>query len=234
MTAMNNLIDRMKLLPSKRKLKDVVEYLSTYRERAEKSRIRFGEAARVLQAIERISGDAKLAKARSDAKQAATKARKLRRELKQATNDDEIIDTIKRKATENAVIAIDELTTAATRELRDQWRSDLERRLKPFTELSDVAVQCGLPGGAELSRVLELLRSRLDSPPQNIDDADAIQAMMNEARQALGQLGIEGKAGEFLKTAASGKGDPRKLFDVEVKEYFDERNLWDLLRVSFR
>lgn len=234
MTAMNDLVERMKSLPSKRKLKDVVEYLSTYRDRVEKSRVRFSEVTRVLQAVERISGDAKLAKARSDAKQAATKARKLRRELTQAKSDDEIIDSIKRKATENAVIAIDDLTAAASREARDQWRRDLERRLKPFTELSDVAVQCGLPGGAELNRVLVLLQTRLDSPPQNVEDADAIQTTMNEARQALGQLGIEGKAGEFLKTAASGKGDPRKLFDAEVKAYFDKENRWDLLRVSFR
>ena len=229
-----HLVERMKSLPSKRKLKDVVEYLSTYRDRVEKSRVRFSEVTRVLQAVERISGDAKLAKARSDAKQAATKARKLRRELTQAKSDDEIIDSIKRKATENAVIAIDDLTAAASREARDQWRRDLERRLKPFTELRDVAVQCGLPGGAELSRVLILLETQLDSPPQSVNDADAIQATMNEARQALGQLGIEGKTGEFLKAAASGKGDPRKLFDAEVKTYFDERNLWELLRVSFR
>ena len=234
MTAMNDLVERMKSLPSKRKLKDVVEYLSTYRDRVEKSRVRLCEVTRVLQAVERISGDAKLAKARTDAKQAATKARKLRRELTQAKSDDEIVDSIKRKATENAVIAIDDLTAAASREARDQWRRDLEGRLKPFTELRDVAVQCGLPGGAELSRFLKLLENRLGSPPDSVVDADSIQATMNEARQALGQLGIEGKTGEFLKAAASGKGDPRKLFDAEVKTYFDERKLWDLLRVSFR
>jgi hypothetical protein len=234
MTAMNDLVERMKSLPSKRKLKDVVEYLSTYRDRVEKSRVRFSEVTRVLQAVERISGDAKLAKARSDSKQASSKARKLRRELTQAKSDDEIIESIRRKATENAVIAIDELTAAASREARDQWRRDLERRLKPFIELRDVAVQCGLPGGIELSRVLTLLEARLDSPPQTVDDADAIQATMNNARQALGQLGIEGKTGEFLKAAASGKGDPRMLFDAEVEAYFDQRNLWGLLQVSFR
>lgn len=121
---------------------------------------------------------------------------------------------------------------AASREARDQWKRFIDQYIATFTELQSVSTRFGMRGNAKLSRALQWLKARSDSLPMSIQEADAIQKQMSEARQAMNQLKIEGKPGEFLKKAAAGKGNPLDLFDQEVKRFLDERQLWGLLRVT--
>ena len=234
MTVMTDLAKRMRVLPDKRELKKVVVLLANYFDKLEVSRKRFVEVCRQLQAIERIAPDIKLAKAHEGRRAAVSKARKLRKELAQASGTDAIIVSVERKATEHAVTAIGEGTLSASTKIREIWEAYLTQYVRPFDELSQTASRLGLKGADELLRALQDIKARLKSPPQDATDADTIKALMDTVRQAVDGLGMKGKAGEFLKKAVAGQADPLDLFDNEVKQFFDDRQLWGLLRVSVK
>src|SRR5262249_34245489 len=123
---------------------------------------------------------------------------------------------------------------SAQKNLKDQWNDLLTSKIADFEKLVRAASGANLAGSKNLTETLNRLRVQGVNPPQNDDSAKRIAADLENLKNSVGTLGLEGKVGEFLIAAAEGRGNPKDLGDTEIVGFIERNNLWNLLSVKLR
>lgn len=128
--------------------------------------------------------------------------------------------------------AIKRASRALSEEVKTNWahicqdHHDRANALRPLAERLSPSLALRLQ---DLDR---LMRIGTTSPPTTVE---ALQAIVN-ARTALAaeiaSLDMDGPIETFLRDAQTGRGDPKALFDPQVREYLEAHPaLWKSLRV---
>ena len=86
--------------------------------------------------------------------------------------------------------------------------------------------------------LLDDLCRQVTQAPANQQDADSIRQNLEDLPRVIETLGLKGEVGDFLVQAAIGLGDPKQLYQPEIRDFFENRPrhspLWDLIRVKIR
>jgi hypothetical protein len=231
MPLLTEIKDQLEKLPKKKQRKNLAGSMERY------GGLVAAAATSLRSSVDRIGfargvfPEEDFAKVLTRVRQAAALAAKLRNRLV------EDIDAVAKNASEQDVTRLGEHAKAAATALKERWQTLLSERIEPHEKL--VEVVRGIPelapkGGAKLGELLDELRRQVVRVPASQVEADRIRDGLGDLPRVIENLGLEGEVGEFLVQAAGGQGDPRKLNTPAVREFFEDRQLWGLLRVKIR
>jgi hypothetical protein len=215
-------------IPQKRQAQELVGALQQYGARATTARTTLDGTAASERWSRTVFPGIPVAAAQASRRKAAVVAARLANVIRTS------VARVRDDATSNQFAVLSEHATSAHRALRDAWVRQMEQRLKNYGALVRAAEAAGLPGRHVLATQLTLLQGNTRTPPGTEELAQRITNAFASLTSLVAQLGLEGPAGEFLVSAAAGKGDARALKDPEVRSFIERHGLWELFVVSFR
>jgi hypothetical protein len=224
---LTDLKTRLENLPEKRKRKELNGRVSTFIEKVNQAHAKLETWWQRRSFAQVVFPDEPLKKVEEAVRRSAKQARNLKDKLVEA------FDEVSTPATENKITQIGERAATAESEIKKTWCSLFQQQIQPYEALAQVVAD-KLTGAEKLPELLSRLRGRLDSPPQSEVDGETVRADLEALRQSVKSLGLEGAVGRFIVQAANDNADPQDLFDPEIRNYFEERELWSLLRVSLK
>lgn len=227
-TRLQRLRTGLKAIPQKRQHQELVGALQQYGARATTAGATLDGTVASERWSRTVFPDISLATAQVSRRKAAAVAARLANVIRTS------IAQVSDDGTSNQVAALGEHATSAHRTLRDAWTRQMEQRLKSYGALVRAAEAAGLPGRHVLATQLALLQGHTRTPPATEEVAQRLVTALASLTGLVAQLGLEGPAGEFLVSAAAGKGDARALKEPEVRSFIDRYGLWELFVVSFR
>ncbi len=231
MPLLTDLKDQLEKLPKKKQRKNLAGSMEKY------AGLVAAAAASLKNSVDRVGfaravfPEEDFTKVLTRVRQAAARAAKLKKRLV------EDIDAVAKNASEQDVTRLGEHAKDARAALKERWQVLLSERIEPHERL--VGVVRGIPelapkGGAKLGALLDELRRQVARVPASQTEADSIRGSLDDLPRVIETLGLEGEVGEFLVQAASGLGDPEKLYRPAIRDFFKGRDLWGLLRVKIR
>lgn len=238
MSKLTNLVERLKALPERKRLRNASQTMKVFRDRIVESGGNLKRAIETCRAVGSIVGDDQTLSVMIHVKKASRKASTLLKRLSPIGLDDRydteaIVATVIAKKSDNTVTEIGEHTKQASKEIKEIWQVQLEERVAPYRQLCIVAQRLPVRGGDALAATLHRLDSQKTEPPSTTAAAESLKKDIETLKTSIETLGLQGEAGKFLIRAAEGQGDPRALFKDEVKSFFEnDPKLWKLLRVT--
>jgi len=225
-TRLSELIERLNRLPEQKTRKNLnarVQSLTTKVIEAHSKLIASWRVRAFVQIVfpnEPFNGTAKAVRAAS--RQATALKEKLQGDFNEVTTE----------GTDKKVIRLGERAEEANDGVFKFWPSLMQRQIQPYKALTNVATMHKLPGSATLTVIMQRLSGCYTHPPATGNEAESIHRDLDALRKSIEKLGLEGEAGQFLIKAAQGAADPRELFKDEVKSFFDDQKLWNILVVK--
>jgi hypothetical protein len=150
--------------------------------------------------------------------------------LKQSIEED--AGAIASKATENALMRMNEKATSSSTKCRECWKQHIDRNVTKWTQITTVLERFPSTDCLDFKnavRELSSARDRIPKSPEQVQDAKKLQ---EDLQKGISKLGLEGVFGEFLKNASMGNCSLSQVFEPEVKAKLDEFHLWDIFKIS--
>lgn len=226
MSRLTELRQRLIDLPEQQKLKRLNALIQTLTTKINEAHTQLGASWQMRSFAQTVFRAETFSKTGNAVRSAARQAGNLKDKLEAEFNE------VGTTTTEKKVTRLGELGKEADEGVRKAWPKLMQKETGPYEVLATVAVNLGLPGAASLSQLMARLSSHLTNPPTTEATAESIRKDLDSLRTAIENLGLEGDAGEFLVKASQGSADPRDLFKEEVKQFFDDQDLWGLLAVK--
>jgi len=226
MPTLNEITTRLKELPEQKKLKALNSHVQTLTTKLDEIHMKLSDSFNKRAFAQLVFPEEEFSTAVTAIKAAARQAAKLKASLVEKFSD------VANRATEEKVIRLADRAKNAQDDLAKSWPSLMQRQLKSYEAIAEVAAN--LPGGTALAAVMQRLRQHADKPPATQQMAESIGNDLTSLRKSIDTLGLKGEAGKFLIKAAKGLADPRDLFKDEIKNYFDEKDLWHVLAVKIK
>jgi hypothetical protein len=226
MQSLSEITIRLKELPEQRKLKALNSHVQTLTTKLDEIYVKLNDSLNKRTFAQVVFPDEEFSKAVTATKAAARQAAN----LKEALEDN--FSEVANRATEEKVTRLADRVKQAHDDLAKSWPSLMQRQLKSYEAIAEAAAT--LPGGAALASIMQRLRQHADKPPTSHQMAESISKDLTSLRESIDTLGLKGEAGKFLIKAAKGLADPRDLFKDEIKNYFDEKDLWHVLAVKIK
>ena len=226
MSLLSQITQRLEQLPEQRKLKTLIDDVRTLTARVLETHDRLLECSSKRSFAHVVFSDENFSKTATTVRGAARQAANLKETLEKDFSQ------VSDRATEEKVTRLDGRAKQAEADLAKTWPGLMQRQLRSYEAIGEVAAN--LPGGAGLSDIMRRLRQHADKPPATQQTAEIISTDLSALRESVETLGLEGEAGKFLIKAAKGLADPRELFKDEIKEYFDDKDLWHVLAVKIK
>ena len=217
---------KIESIPDKERRKDLVGKLAHYSLRTAEARDSLAQSFQSQRCSQSVFPDSNFQRSAEQSRKAASAARALQKKLVKQ------IEAIKEHALEKQFRDIDEYAKAAQKNLREQWKNLLDRKIADFGNLVKAASGANLAGSKSLTETLSRLRTQTENPPHNDEAAKRIMIDLESLENSVGTLGLKGRAGEFLMAAAMGQGDPKDLGNPEIVAFIERNNLWGLLTVK--
>jgi hypothetical protein len=125
------------------------------------------------------------------------------------------------KRDESLVTAIDDKTKLCLRTLTDAWNRYFQARIAGYRQLADAADKAELPGKGGMQRAVRNLERLVQGLPVSEDIGQVVAAAIDDVHSAIHQLGVQGRAGQFLIEATGAGASPDMLGEPEVKQFLD-------------
>jgi hypothetical protein len=226
MPTLREITKRLEELPEQRKLKMLNNDVQTLTAKVVEFHAKLLDSSNKRANAQHLFRDEEFNKTANAIRAAARQAASLKEALEKDFNQ------VANRATEEKVTRLGDRAKHAQDEVTKTWPSLMQRQLKSYETIAEVAAH--LPGGADLAEIMQRLRQHSDKPPATKQTAESVSRDMMALRKSVETLGLEGEAGKFLIKAARGSADPRDLFKEEIKQYFEEKDLWHVLAVTIK
>ena len=217
---------RIERLPQLQKQKSEGKKVDAFTERITEAHLGILACAQQRTQVLRVFPDLKLKKTEDAVKQSKAQAARLVEKL----NED--FHEISNAATDGKITRIRERTGEAKDQIKKEWKRRLAEELKPLLPLVEIVREAELPGHQEATASLDRLQESAAIPPAMANDATAIRNDLQELREVIAELALEGPGGEFLKKAVKGRADAKDLLKEEVQEFLTEKDLWGILTIG--
>lgn len=218
--------EALQSLPEKTRKRTLTGALSRYADIAERARDSFQATIATANLVLRVFRDAQFPNLADRITKASESARSCNRDLSKSA------DAVTKKSFDNRVIAIKDFAAASGKPVAESWEKLIIQEIATYEQVGRIAADRGLPGGTDFNEKLKTLRERAAKPPVNPTDADAVGSKLRDIPKDIKALGLTGKAGKFLISAAEGRGIAKDLEVAEIREMLDRYQLWTSLRVS--
>jgi hypothetical protein len=217
---------RLEQLPEQRKLKRLNNDVQTLTAKVVETHAKLSICSSKRSYSQLVFPDEAFSKTASAVRAASRQAASLKEKLESEFNE------VGTSATEKKVTRLGDKAKEADDGVAKIWPKLMQQQISPYEALADVAAKLGLPGGLVLSEIMQRLRNHVSSPPTTKEDAESIKDDLAKLRTSIEGLGLEGDAGEFLVKAAQGTADPRDLYKEDVRRFFEDQELWNLIAVK--
>jgi hypothetical protein len=231
MLLLTDLKEKLETLPQKRQLKILAGAMKKFGELVTQAGANLKSSVDGATLAQAVFPDADFSKVLARIRQAVALAAKLKKRFA------EDMTSVAKTASENDITRLGEQATAARIALKEQWQQLLSERIEPHKRLVQVVreiPELAPQGGTKLGNLLDELGQQVSRVPTTQKEAKLIRASLDDLPQVIQNLGLEGEVGEFLVEAASGIGDPKKLYFPAIRTFFEQKKLWGLLRVKVR
>jgi hypothetical protein len=226
MSSVSDLIETVRGLPGKANRSDMVARMLALQDKLTDARTSLIDGIGGAQFVDELTGRADSAKIRPRLKRLAKDAKDLSRLVQQqkvsahSNRDDEL------------TIAIREASTKIKTDVRNVWREFSEDKSRSYSQLADASSAARLEGCGALRLAAEKFQAAVQEVPSTRERAEGVTQAMQGVLRAVESLGLTGKVGQFLVASARGEGNPKTLFDPEVRGFLEEHDaLWSLLRL---
>ena len=217
MPLLTDLKDQLEKLPKKKQRKNLAGSMEKY------AGLVAAAAASLKNSVDRVGfaravfPEEDFTKVLTRVRQAAARAAKLKKRLV------EDIDAVAKNASEQDVTRLGEHAKDARAALKERWQVPPSRSASSRTRGS--SGWCADPelapkGERKLGALLDELRRQVARVPASQTEADSIRGSLDDLPRVIETLGLEGEVGEFLVQAASGLGDPEKLYRPAIRDFF--------------
>ncbi|MCY1079130.1 hypothetical protein [Archangium lansingense] len=223
MTRLEQLKARVEALPGKREKQNLVDLLRKFGEDLSGAKVNLATAATQVEHARRVFAEIPRQDVDDAVKKAALSARRLRSTLEKNLGD------ILTPGVEKRVVALKDSAKDAASRVRDSWKTMLDRQVDALRPVVSIARSAKLQGGEELAHRLDRLEAF--RAPATSEEAAALKSQLESLREAVVALGLKGKAGEFLMSAAQGRARAKDLEHPEVRDVLERFQLWDRLSI---
>lgn len=162
----------------------------------------------------------------SEIKTAIREAKKLKQSIEEDAN------SVASKATENAVVRMNEKATRSSTKCRDGWRQHIDRNATKWTQIATVLERFPSTDCRDFKNAVRDLMSARDRIPQSEQEVEDAKKLQEELQQGISKLGLEGDFGKFLQNASTGNCSLKQALEPEVKKKLDEFDLWDTFHIT--
>jgi hypothetical protein len=230
MTKLQELKERLELLPEKNRLKTLVGRLTEYG-------AQIAEAERVLEDavsdeanIRIVFGDDASTVAAEEKKRAGRVSKRMAAKIRDRI---EAVSEAKARVNDD-VTAINDGAAKAARDVKQGWQRMVDLKLRPYERLAEVATQLKLRGAENLSQTMSSLRAARGSVPGNAQRAASVSALLLSLPVAVQKLGLKDDTVQrFLIDATQGTAKLKTFHDTEaIAEFIADNDLWELFRVT--
>ena len=162
----------------------------------------------------------------SEIKTAIREAKKLKQSIEEDAN------SVASKATENAVVRMNEKATRSSTKCRDGWKQHIDRNATKWTQIATVLERFPSADCRDFKNAVRDLTSARDRIPQSEQEVEDAKKLQKELQQGISKLGLEGDFGKFLENASTGNCSLKQALEPEVKKKLDEFDLWDTFHIT--
>lgn len=142
----------------------------------------------------------------------------------------ENLDEIGTSETNQKVIRIRERNDEAKEQIQKEWKNCIEEELDFFSPLLEIVRS--LPGYESLVTSFNSIQNRTLSPPSTHETALKLKTDINNLRDSLGKLKLDGPGGNFLKDAVNGRAVAKDLLNKEIQDFLETNGLWKILTIK--
>jgi hypothetical protein len=142
-------------------------------------------------------------------------------------------DDIEEPSVERGLADLRRLVQTADREVRTEWRQQVEAVAARYGRLINALHEARVQGSGTLRAAVERVQ-RMDTPPTSRAGALRAAEDIGGVAAAVRDLGLEGPVGEFLTAAADKRAAASSLRHPEVAAFLDRHDLWGVLVVGLR
>ena len=162
----------------------------------------------------------------SEIKTAIREAKKLKQSIEEDAN------SVASKATENAVVRMNEKATRSSTKCRDGWRQHIDRNATKWTQIATVLERFPSADCRDFKNAVRDLSTAGERIPQSDQEVEDAKKLQEKLQQGISKLGLEGDFGKFLETASGGECSLKEVLKPEVKKKLDEFHLWDTFHIT--
>jgi hypothetical protein len=230
MAKLQELKERLNLLPEKHRLKNLVGKLTEYRNQITQAAKQLDLALGAEAHLETVFGQGASTVAADERKRAGQVSKRLATKIRARL---EAVSDPRSRANDD-VTAINEGAAKASRDVKQAWQRLLDQRLKPFERLAEVATRLALPGAGDLEQTMTALKAARSGVPSTALKAQEVAGLLQDLPRAVQNLGLEDAAVQrFLIDATQGSAKLKTFHEAEaIAAFIAKHNLWDLFRVS--
>jgi hypothetical protein len=219
--------ERLASLPDKRKRADLGATFAAHLGKVQLSRQKVERALTALPYAEELLPSAGYSEANSRARRAGQQSARLQKRIESTP------ESISEASVDQSFTILNDHAEAAWKECSLTWEKEVEIKVKDWAALVDVIDRLVPRQGSRLKVAVLALQGVKSKPPATKAEAKQIKGYLDELNDIVGNLGLKGAFGEFLRAAASQQGaDSSALLEDEVQEKIGTHKLWKVFRVK--
>lgn len=125
-----------------------------------------------------------------------------------------------------------ENATLALKSCQSAWESELQAKIKDWEAIQDVVAKLIPKEGGRLKRAIISLQTAKANLPTTEEDAARASIALEDLKDSISKLDLEGPFGDFLRSSASPEGaDLNLLLNDEVLNVLTKHHLQKVFRV---
>lgn len=225
MTTLAELRDRLSALPDKKKKAQLGERFAIHLQQVKAAREKAANALASSTLANEVLPSKGYSEVQSRVRKAAKQAGRLAKDLE--ANPEKVSDD----SIESRFALLGEHATGSIDQCRTVWKREVESKIGNWATLA-TSIRRFLPKeGGQLERAVSSLRATADSPPSSQKSVQQLTRDLKELTELVGELGLEGAFGAFLRSAADTGAEAKTLLNPEIQKKLDELKLWGVFRV---
>ena len=229
MPNLKSLKTRLEKLPQVEKELTLAASFRHYTGKVSNSRKRLESAKRDMENITNVFPNSECQKAVSPLFNSSVKIVKtLRKEIE---TDPWFIE---KTVAESKFVKLNEDANSAISKCKLIWNQEISGRITNWEKIAGVIKQLDVKGGQAFKQAFDKLKSWENKIPQNDNEVEQIKEALNSLQKGIANIGLEGGFGKFLKEAAEGGASPKDLLNDDIKDKFNEYNLWGSFWVQLK
>jgi hypothetical protein len=226
MSRIAELIEQMAVLPPKEAKANRLGDMIAIRDKLRVSGDEADKLRRLTSALQLVEGADFVSRAKQGLESASTVALKLKSRMDGG-------EGFERARADAVLTSINEKLGQASTGVTKGWRSLGDDQAGRFAPLAEAAAQASLPGVAGLKSAISGLQNCRENPPASPKEASDYAMKAASISAAISQLGLQGRAGQFMIDASKGQAKAKDLQLVEVLAFLDANPaIWSMLKVA--
>ena len=133
--------------------------------------------------------------------------------------------------TEKSFILLFENAADALKISQSAWETELQNKVKDWEAIQDVVAKLIPAQGGRLRKAIRALQTAKDALPQTKEAAAQVKVDLEELRDSVAKLDLQGPFGEFLRATASPEGADLHLLNDDVAKVIASHQLQKVFRV---